>query len=155
MNALSHEQIEPLLPLACAWAEEQEHAILLSGVALTDDQLADAHRVGVKQPERVRLLRVAEIPAPDDPTLAAAARAAGLLSPLTVGLTLRYGIFIQEALWGRRNLVVHELAHAMQYERCGGIEAFLRQYLRECITVGYTRAPLEREAERIEREVCG
>jgi hypothetical protein len=42
----------------------------------------------------------------------------------------------------------------MQYERLGSIEAFLRQYLHECITTGYPEAPLEQEAVRMERETC-
>jgi hypothetical protein len=155
MNPLLVQQLELLLPLACAWAESQERAILRSGVPLAEGQLADARRVGVLQPERVRLLQVAEIPTPDDPALAAAARTVGLLSPFSVGLTLGYGIFIRAEQWGRRVLVVHELAHVMQYERCGGIEAFLRQYLHECVTAGYSGSMLEREANRIEREVGG
>lgn len=77
-----------------------------------------------------------------------------LISPFTIGLTLRYGIFICDDNWGQRRLVVHELAHTMQYERLGSIEAFLRQYLHECITIGYPEAPMEQEAKRIEREIC-
>jgi hypothetical protein len=148
------QQFEQLLPLACKWAAEQEQAILLSGVALTEAQIADAIRVGVKHPERVRLLRVQEIPTPSHPALAYAAKETGLISPCTIGLTLRYGIFIRADCWGQRRLVVHELAHTMQYERLGSIEAFLRQYLYECITIGYPEAPMEQEAKRIEREIC-
>lgn len=33
-----------------------------------------------------------------------------------------------------------------QYERLGGITAFLTQYLEECLTHGNALAPLEREA---------
>jgi hypothetical protein len=154
MNPLL-SQLELLLPLACAWVEQQEQTVLQSGVPLAEDQFADARRVGVFRPEQVRLLQVAEVPVPDNPTLAAAARAVGLVSPFTVGLTVRYGIFIRAQQWGRRRLVAHELAHVMQYERCGGIEPFLRQYLHECATAGYSGSMLEREADRIEREVGG
>ena len=79
----------------------------------------------------------------------------GLISPLTIGLTLRYGIYIRADHWGDRRLVMHELAHTAQYERLGGFEGFLRQYLGECLTIGYPEAPLEQEARRIEREICG
>jgi len=62
---------------------------------------------------------------------------------------------LQSDSWGERRLVVHELAHAAQYERLGGFQAFLEQYLSECITLpGYPFGPLEREANRIERETC-
>ncbi len=42
----------------------------------------------------------------------------------------------------------------MQYERLCSIEAFLRQYLHECITIGSPAALMEQEAKRIERETC-
>lgn len=126
-----------------------------SGVALTDEQIDDARRVGITKPERVRLLRVPKIPTPSHPELAAAAEATSLISPLTFGLTLRYGILIRQDDWGHRRLVVHELAHTMQYERLGSIEAFLRQYLYERLTLGYRTAPMEQEAKRIEHEMCG
>ena len=83
-----------------------------------------------------------------------AAETTGLISPLTAGLTLRYGIFIQSESWGERRLVVHELAHTLQYERLGGFRPFLEQYLYECITPGYPFGPLEQEAKRIEHEMC-
>ena len=154
MSFLTPQQGELLLPLACAWAAEQEQTILQSGVTLTEAQMADARRVGVIHPERVRLLGVQEIPTPSLPALAAAAEATSLISPFTIGLTLRYGIFIRDDYWGQRQLVVHELAHTMQYERLGSIEAFLRQYLHECITIGYPAAPMEQEAKRIEHGTC-
>jgi len=56
---------------------------------------------------------------------------------------------------GDRFLVAHELVHTAQYERCGSIAAFLRQYLHECLSIGYPDAPMEQEAiltsERLRR----
>ena len=152
---ITPEQFQALLPLACAWAEEQERIILRDGVPLTAPQIADAKRIGITHPERVRLRVVDEIPLPDNPMLRRAAEMTGLISPLTAGLTLRYGIFIQSDSWGERRLVVHELAHVAQYERFGGFRPFLEQYLHECITIGYPAAPLEQEAKRVEKELCG
>jgi hypothetical protein len=142
-----------LLPLACQWAEEQECIILREGVALTISQIAEARTIGVQQPERVRLRVVEELPSPDSPILRAAAEQAGLLSPFTIGLTLRYGIFIHADHWGERRLVVHELAHTAQYERLGGFHPFLNAYLDECLTVGYPNGPLEQEAKEWERKL--
>jgi hypothetical protein len=146
---------ETLLPLACAWAEEQEGRILHEGVALTPAQLEDARRVGISHPERVRLLKVGAIPMPSDPILRAAAEMTGLLSPLTCGLTLRYGIFIRTDHRDERRLLVHELVHTAQYERLGGVRPFLERYLRECLTMGYPMGALEQEAIRVETEICG
>ena len=143
-----------LLPLACAWAEKQERNILREGVALTADQRADAKRVGVARPERVRLQSVREIPFPLHPLLRAAGERLGLVSGSTIGLTLRYGIFIQSDHWDSRRLVVHELAHTAQYERLGGFRGFLEAYLTECLTPpGYPFGPLEQEAKRMERDI--
>jgi hypothetical protein len=152
---ISSEQFRALLPLACVWAEEQEGHILLEGMPLSAGQMEDAKRIGVAHPQRVRLLAVEEIPLPENPALRAAAEATGLISPLTIGLTLRYGIFIQADSWCERRLVVHELAHVAQYERLGGFHPFLEKYLLECITIGYPEAPLEQEAMRVENDLCG
>ena len=143
-----------VLPLACSWAEEQERAIHREGVVLNASQIDDARRIGVKEPLRVRLRVVEEIPLPLHPLLKTAAEKTGLISPHTIGLTLRYGIFIRSDCWGDRRLVVHELAHTAQYERLGGFNEFLEKYLEECITPGYPHGPLEQEAKRIEREMC-
>ena len=78
-----------------------------------------------------------------------------MLSPLTAGLTLRYGIFIRSDCWGERRLVVHELAHTAQYERFGSFASFLGEYLRECITPpGYPFGALEQEAKRVEEKMA-
>src|SRR6266446_2027344 len=134
---ITPEQFAILLPLACVWAEEQERIILRDGVALATAQIGDAKRVGITHPERVKVRVVDEIPSTAHPALRRAAEMTGLISPLTAGLTLRYGIFIRSDLWGERRLVVHELAHVAQYERFGGFRSFLEQYLHECITIGY------------------
>jgi len=155
MSLLTPEQFGMLPPLACIWVEQQERLILTMGVSLSPEQLVDAKHIGVLHPEQVRLRKVQEKPIPEQPALKEAAEATSLISQLTVGLTLRYGIFIRADHWGVRRLVVHELVHTAQYELLGGFEPFLRQYLLECINIGYPAAPLEQEAKRIEREMCG
>jgi hypothetical protein len=152
---ITQEQFKMLLPLACAWAEEQERVILSDGVALTSAQAADAATIGVAHPERVRLLSVVHVPIPEHPALRAAAEATQLISPRNGGLTLRYGIFIRADCWGDRPLVFHELVHTLQYERLGGFEQFLQQYLYECITIGYPAAPMEQEAVNTTARLCG
>ena len=155
MNIITQQEFEMLLPLASAWAAEQERTILQTGVVLTESQLIDARHVGVVQPELVRLLRVEQIPTPTHPALVVAATATGLISPTTKGLTIRYGIFIRADCWGLRPLVVHELVHTRQYERLGGFEGFLRPYLLECFTPpGYPHGPMEQEAISISSRLC-
>jgi hypothetical protein len=153
-NMITQEQFAVLLPLACAWAEEQERIILRDGVPLSPVQTSDAVRIGVAHPERVSLLKVARVPVPEHPALRAAAEATQLISPRTGGLTLRYGIFIRTDCWGDRRLVFHELVHTLQYERLGGFQQFLQQYLYECVTIGYPAAPMEQEAVNTTARLC-
>jgi hypothetical protein len=155
MTLITPQQFAVLLPLACAWAAEQERVILEHGVKLTEAQLADARVIGVQFPDRARLLGVDQFPVPADPALAGAAKATGLISAGTAGLTLRYGVFVRSDLWDNRKLVAHELVHTAQYERLGGFEGFLRPYLLECITPpGYPYGPMEQEAIVTSAAVC-
>jgi hypothetical protein len=147
------DQLAEILPLACQWVAQQEQMILHAGVPLTPAQLADARQVGLRHPERVRLLSVPAIPRPEEPRLQIAAQAARFLTPGTIGLTLRYGIYLHADYWGDRALLAHELVHSAQYERLGGIEPFLRRYFGEVLAVGYARAPLEQEAVRVARRL--
>ena len=144
MNPLL-EQINLLVPLATRWAEEQEALILETGCPLSEQGMSDARLMGVAFPEKIRLLQVEMVPAPTDPRFSDLA-ATGLISPETVGMTLRYGIFIRIDCWGNRDTIAHECVHTAQYERFGSIEAFLKQYLRECLQIGYLSSPLEQEA---------
>jgi len=143
-----------LLPLACSWAEEQEAVILRTGVPLSHSMLEVATKLGISEPHRVRLLAVDRIPLPGHPALRSAAEQTDLITPLTAGLTLRYGIFIRSDCRSDRHLLIHELAHVAQYERLGGFRPFLERYLYECIDPGYPLGDLEQEATRAESLYC-
>jgi len=147
--------VELILPLASVWVKRQELLILRAGVPLSSALIVAARHIGVLFPERVRLLKVAEVP-PMHPFIRFGARKIGFYSDLTRGMSLRYGIFIRSDYWNKRSLVVHELAHTRQYERLGGVRRFLRQYLHEClVSPGYPFGPLEQEAKKIEGEIGG
>lgn len=139
-------QFETLLPLAANWAADLEQRILRQGVPLSEEEVLDARAIGVRDPERVRLLQLESVPVLTHPMLKAAAAAIQFLTPSTQGLTLQYGIFVRSDRWRDRALIVHELVHTAQYERLGGILPFLRQYLFECLTIGYPAGPMEQEA---------
>jgi hypothetical protein len=140
-----------LLPFACAWAKRQESIILRTGVALSPAQTEVAKKLRILYPDRVRLRAVQQVP-PMNSLLRRVGEKLGLISSQTLGMTLRYGIFIRENHWGDRRLLIHELAHVAQYERLGGFRRFLSQYLRECINPGYPFGNLEQEANRAEWE---
>jgi len=145
--------VTAFLPVACAWAARHESTILRQGVALSAAQADKARQIGVSHPEKVRLLAVDTIP-PTNHILRTIGAKLGFVSSQTIGMTLRYGIFIQADHWGDRRLLVHELAHVAQYERFGGFRRFLFRYLQECINPGYPLGDLELEAKRAEHSYC-
>jgi len=149
------EQLEELLPLAAQWATDQERRVLCEGVGLSEAEMADAKAIGVRNPNRVRLLRVENIPVPVHPMIRAAAASIHFLAAAPSGLTLDYGIFIRADRWRERALIAHELVHTAQYQRLGGILPFLQTYIYQCATVGYRNAPLELEAAAIAARICG
>ena len=152
MDILS--RLEEILPLACEWVEAQESLILKNGVLLSSQQLSDAKKISVNYPEKIRVLTLAKIPRPLNPLLAAACDQVNFLTNDTLGLTLRYGIFIRSNCENNRKLYAHELVHVSQYEKLGGISQFLKQYITEVVTFGYENAPLEQEAKSISSTIC-
>ena len=146
---INPDQLKLLIPKASIWANEQEEKILKTGVSLSEVQINDARSINVKYPEKIRLLSVSQIPLPEDHELKFAAQAIQLITSNTIGLTLRYGIFIRNDFWNNRRLLIHEFMHTVQYERLGGVQQFLNQYLSDCIQYGYSNAPLELEAKNI------
>lgn len=147
-------QIDDLLPLAAEWAMEQERRVLCEGVPLSKDELADARAIGVRNPERVRLLRVDTIPLPAHPMLKAAAASMNFITAAPRGLALENGIFVRTDQWRNRELIAHELVHTAQYQRLGGVVPFLQTYIAQCASVGYHHAPLELEATATAERVC-
>jgi hypothetical protein len=141
--------VRVILPFACAWAQRQESIVLKTGVPLSPGQITTARRSGILHPERVRVRAVPQVP-PLNRLLRRVGERLHVVSGQTIGMALRYGIFIREDHWGDSRLLVHELAHVAQYERLGGFRGFLKQYLEECINPGYPLGDLEQEAKRAE-----
>ena len=139
------DQLPVLLPRILAWANAQEAEILHRGDPLNAAGLTLANRVGVVQPERIRILMVPTVPAPDDQELRQIAIEQNLIGPTTAGLTLGYGIFIAEGQLTPR-LLGHECRHVYQYEVAGSLGAFLPQYLQQVAEFTYDRAPYEVDA---------
>ena len=148
--ALLLADLPRLLPLACAWAEEQAGAIRASGRALSSRESDLASAVGVRRPELVRLAMVERIPAPTDPALRAACDALGFLDERTLGLTLGHGVYLKAEAAASRRLLAHELRHVAQYEAYPSISAYLAVYLSDLLKLGYEEAPFERDARSAE-----
>ena len=138
--------LNEIIPLACNWVQLKEREILDRGIPLTKEMMDCAKRLGVKYPDKVKIMLIDKIPTPEDPILKAACHQTNLISGNTAGLTLRYGIYVRQDCKTNRNLYLHEFVHVSQYEKLGGIEQFLKQYLQEVLTIGYPKAPMEQEA---------
>jgi hypothetical protein len=144
-------ELPRLLPDVVAWVQAQEAEILASGRPLTTIEIRLAATVGVRNSNRVRIKIVHRVPKPQQPELRAAADQTGLLGPGMVGITFGHGIYVREGAISTR-LISHELRHVHQYEAAGSIAAFLAIYLQQIVTVGYSNAPLERDARAHERD---
>ena len=152
---IDQETFEHLAPLAYQWAKAQEELILSRGSSLGPKAAADARKVGVQDPARVRVLVVDRIPMPENKELAEASRRSHIITDACRGVAIGYGIIIRADAWGDRELLVHQLVHVAQCERSGGLESFVREYLcdrRTC--ANFTVGSLEEEARRIAHEIC-
>lgn len=152
---IDHQLFEQLSPSALKWAKAQEAFILERGSPLSERATADAIRAGVREPSRVRVLVVDRIPLPDDAELANASRRIDLISESSRAIAIGYGIVIRADRWGDRELLLHQLVHVAQSERCGGLEPYVQQYLgdrRNCPE--FTLGAFEEEARRVAREIC-
>ena len=131
-------------PVAVAWVRRTERRVLARGEPLDPALLARAARLGLRHPERVRVLAVAGVPWRWPGWLARWLARRGL-GPVA-GLTAGYGILVRDDRRDDLPLLLHELAHVAQYERLGGIAPFLRVYLHDCARRGYAGSVLERSA---------
>lgn len=138
------------VPLATRWVLQQQKLIGALGVALNEEQKKDALLAGVKHPElvRIRVMKRVPLPLPTPWVLKS------WLPDDVAGMALGYGIHLHHYWANSREVLVHELVHVGQYERLGGVRPFLREYLKECLIMGYPHGPLEREAIRKQREIC-
>lgn len=155
MTSLIPSLLDFALPLAASYAEEQEAVILRDGTPLNPQQVLDAQQAGVKDPARIRVLKVDAIPTPTQPALAKANEYVGMINAQSTSVTYGYGVFLRQDVADNRAALVHELVHVGQYERLGNITEFLKAYLQECLTVGHAHSPLEREAIDGTRKICG
>ena len=135
-----------VLPVAERWVAREGRRILREGVKLDHQGLLDAVKMGVRHPDKIRLMKVDCIPLLNGRFMRLLSRIFPSLSDSTVGLSLGYGIYIRTRYWGNRHLIAHECVHTAQYERYGSHVRFLRDYFSQCLKFGYPSAPLEQEA---------
>ena len=141
------EKLDQLAPLALRWVNDVEIKLIDSGRPLSEDEVAIAKSVGVRSPERVRVVVLSEFPLPKNEVLLAEATRYGLGSNAEGGRTMGYVILLKERFAKTRWIMAHELVHVAQQEKMGR-ESFLRRLMVEYELMGYRRAPLELEANK-------
>jgi hypothetical protein len=152
---VDQETFEYLLPIAYQWAKAQEEFVLARGNPLGPRHVRDANLAGVQDSARIRVLVVDRIPLPENPELAEASKRIGILTEDTRCAGFGHALIIRVDAWNDRELVLHNLVHIAQCERCGGLEQWVHQYLGDRISCpNFTQGSLEEEARRVAREIC-
>lgn len=139
-------QLPALAPRAVAWADGLAASAEARGMPLGSARLAIARQVGVREPRKIRIVVMDEIPLPDDPTLKGAALSVGLSQGDAAGMTLGYAVFLRRGYENDLRVLSHELRHVAQYEACGGIGGFLAVHLADLVAFGYEDSPFEVDA---------
>jgi hypothetical protein len=153
-SVITPETVAKYFPIVVNWVTEMEKAILEQGQRLLIENRRDAEEIGICRVDDVRILVLNSIPLPTDPGLKQLVVETELITDKTTGTTFGHGIVLKNGSI-TRHLIAHELAHVLQYERFGGIEAFLKEYVKEvAFPPGYPNGPLEREANRMADLVC-
>ncbi|MEP6924547.1 MAG: hypothetical protein ABI954_08785 [Pyrinomonadaceae bacterium] len=148
MEEFTDAKFDLIAQLMINWSEQWQTHILKHGAPLDENEMQLAKCVGVAAPDKVRILEVPNVPMPHQRLLHSALIKTDIFSLDAHGLTLEYGVFLKTGALPLNYWLAHELVHVGQYERMGGLAICLRQYLRECLTVGYEASSLEQEAHR-------
>ncbi len=139
------EQLEAYYPLSLKYVKANEQIALSQGVPLLPQYLEIADKIGIKNPEKIRVLYVERLPLPENKSLLFQMQRLSLDSPYFTGTTFGYGIWISNKMKGDKLLIAHELIHVKQMEALG-LEEFTKKYLLQLAIFGYAEAPIEIEA---------
>jgi hypothetical protein len=152
---LDQETFQSLLPLAYQWAKAQEEFVLARGNPLGPRHARDADLAGVQDCARVRVLVVDRIALPENPELAEASKRIGIITEDTRCVGFGHALIIRVDAWNDRELILHNLVHIAQCERCGGLEQWVLQYLGDRTSCpNFTVGAIEEEARRVAHEIC-
>ena len=131
------------------WAKATEAEGQERGVPLTPEQLELAVQLGIKHPEKVRLVFVDVVPFPiHDAQMRDAATQMGFIGPGVINNAQAFGYTI----WVRKDFVLdrpslaHELVHVEQIERSASFGSYAKAYMLELLNFGHEKMPLELEA---------
>ncbi len=140
------QRVNALLDKAVVFVQRSERMALNTGRKLTAAEMQYARTVGVKFPEKIRVVYGFSFPAPKDKILLKEFKALGFGSMMEGGRTNGYGIFIKRYFPKSGSILKHEFVHVRQMEQRKGVRPLVKQYLLEAMTYDYFDIPLEVEA---------
>lgn len=144
----SHQSFEELLPQFITWAEGMERTGIRQGTPLNKHDLSLAREIGIKAPEKIRVLQVERIPYPyENAALKAMGESVGLIGEgiINNAQVFGYSIYVRKGYEFNLPQLAHELVHVLQIERASFGEVVV-QHISDLGKYDYANAPLEAEA---------
>jgi Domain of unknown function (DUF4157) len=148
-------EIQVLIPVLVEWAERMEAKALTAGTPLNDQLKNTAKRLGIRQPDAVRVLVVQNIPEPENHRIVELSERFGLSFSGSAGMTLGHAIFVLGSSANDQRVLTHELVHVRQYEDMENISPYLNGYVQQIVVSGYQNMPFEVEAANETNRILG
>lgn len=146
-----------LLPQYIEWGYETEAQGLKLGTPLDEEGLKLAKDIGVKSPEKIRIVSVDVVPFPyDNFALKVLGESLGFIGEniINEAQAFGYSIYVRKGYELDKPRLAHEIVHVLQIER-SNFEDVTFQHLSDLAQYGYSKAPLEVEAFKANKKYGG
>jgi len=145
------QRVDNLMTEVYKFALSSESYVHEHGRQLTENELKYAKSIGIKYPEKIRVLLTKNFPVPQNKEVLNGFKELGYDSILVAGVTYGHSIFIKPSwlpnwLYNKDAILAHELVHVRQVEETKNYKNFLRTYLIQAFTHEYFKIPYEQEA---------
>ncbi|PAY00175.1 hypothetical protein CKO50_16670 [Pseudoalteromonas sp. HM-SA03] len=140
--------MQTLLGEYISWAQQTESQGRKVGIPLDARGITLAKEIGIKHPEKVRIIYLDTVPFPiENKALKAMGESLGFIGEGIVNnaQVFGYSIYVRHGFKLNRPKLAHELVHVLQIERANFADV-LRQHISDMQKYGYENAPLEAEA---------
>ncbi|KZN63784.1 hypothetical protein N473_15820 [Pseudoalteromonas luteoviolacea CPMOR-1] len=144
-----------LLPQYIEWAHGIEKEGVKSGEPLNNKELTLAAQIGIRHPEKVRIVYVDEVPFPrENFALKTLGEALGFIGDgiINNAQVFGYSIYVRKGFDLNRAKLAHELVHVLQIER-SDLNTIVTQHFSDLAKYGYNNSPLEVEAFKANKKI--
>lgn len=139
---------DTLTPLTLEWYKEIETQYLKKGRKLTSQEMSMARKIGVANPEHVRVVILKDFPYPANKTLSNKVKQYGIGASAESGRTMGNIIMLKARFKDERWILAHQLSYIAQQEKMGRRE-FVRRFIAERELMGNRRAPMVLHANKV------